>query len=189
MLEDKYDVVVRKLVRDVITIFKIHGEGEFGLPEDLYPNEVYYEFPQLINDLQVFVDMSFDDNIEGFDIEADYYDDEDLIYITIISNPKFGSSYLQDMVGELNEQIRHEIEHIKQSEGGYTFPKEPKDPFKYYTQPHELEAQRAGFKRRARKEKLDYESLIRRWFEENKHKHKLEPSKAEEVIQKILNEK
>lgn len=189
LMEDKYDVVVRRLVRDVITIFKKHGEGEFGLPEDLYPNEVYYEFPQLLNYLQVFVDMSFDDNVEGYDIEADYFKDEDLIYITIISNPKFGSSYLQDMVGELNEQIRHEIEHIKQYEEGYNFPREPKDPFKYYTQKHELEAQKAGFKRRAKKENLDYEFLVRRWFEENKHKHKLEPAKAELVIQKILRDK
>lgn len=190
LMEDKYDSVVRAIVRDIITIFKKHGEGEYGLPEDLRPNEIEYMFPQIENSFSVFVDMSFDESVEGFDADADYYNDEDLIYVTIKSNPKFGSSIIYDMVGELNELIRHELEHISQHEKGYEFPKrEPKKPLKYYTQQHELDAQKKGFKRKSKVSGLDYETVIRNWFEDNKHKHRLTKDQEEMVIQRLLQEK
>ena len=190
MTEAKYDSVVRTIVRDIITIFKKHGEGEYGLPEDLRPNEIEYNFPQIENSFSVFVDMSFDESVEGYDADADYYNDEDLIYITIKSNPKFGSSIMYDMVGELNELVRHELEHVSQHEQGYDFPKrEPKKPSKYYTQQHELDAQKKGFKRKSKITGLDYETVIRNWFEDNKHKHNLTKDQEEMVIQRLLQEK
>ena len=188
--EDKYDSVVRQIVRDILAIFKKHGKGEFGLPEDLRSEEVFYEFTQFKNPFQVFVDMSVDENVEGFDVDADFLRDEDLIYITLITNPKFGSSYFYDLVGELNELVRHELEHVKQFESGYKFPsKEPKNPLKYYTQPHELVAQNKGFLRRKKISGLDYETVVRNWFRKNKQKHRLTPRQEEIVIQKILKEK
>jgi hypothetical protein len=188
LLEDKYDSVVRKLVRDIVSIFYHNRKGEFLLPEDIDSEETEYDFPQLESSLQIYLDLSEDDSVEGFDVEADYYREEDLINISIVSNPRFGDSIIQELVGELNEVIRHEIEHISQHEMGYKFPKkEPTNPLKYYSQAHELEAQRAGFKRRSRKEKIDYENLIRQWFENNKSKHKLSPQEVEIVVKKILS--
>jgi hypothetical protein len=90
------------------------------------------------------------------------------------------------LIGELNETIRHELEHVYQNEKGYKIPKEPKEPLKYYTQQHELEAQRAGFKKRAKSEKVDFETLVRNWFKKNPHKHNLKPEQQEKVIQQIL---
>ena len=188
ILEDKYDSVVRKIVRDIVSIFVHNRTGEFLLPEDMNRDEEEYEFPQLEIPLQVYLDLSQNDNIEGIDVDADYYRDEDLISITIVSNPRFGDSIIQELIGELNELIRHELEHIKQFETGYKFPrKEPKKPLDYYSQPHELDAQRAGFKRRSKAERIDYENLIRTWFENNKSKHKLSPQEVEIVVKRILN--
>jgi hypothetical protein len=188
--EGKLDSVTRQIVRDIITIYRTNKTGEFGLPEDLNSNLHAYEFKQLQNPIQVFLEIEDDENVEGFDADADYYRDEDLIHVTIVSNPKFHTSVIYDLIGELNELIAHELEHVKQHESGYEFPKrEPKKPLKYYTQQHELDAQRKGFKRRSKIAKNDYESLVRRWFEENKHKHNLSPNEAEKVIQKILSEK
>jgi hypothetical protein len=77
---------------------------------------------------------------------------------------------------------------VRQHDDGYHFPKkEPKSPEKYYTQQHELEAQRAGFNKKSKTTKLDFETLVRGWFEKNPHKHRLNPSQKEKVIQKILN--
>jgi hypothetical protein len=67
--------------------------------------------------------------------------------------------------------------------------KEPTDSEKYYMQQHELDAQKAGFKRRARREKNDMETLVRNWFKKYPHKHTLNPEQQERVIQKILSEK
>lgn len=188
ILEDKYDSVVRKIVRDIIIVFTNNKGGEFLLPEDVTNHETEYSFPQIESPIQVYLELIEDDSVDGFDVDADYYRDEDLINITIISNPRFGRSIIQELIGELNEIIRHEIEHIAQHDSGYKFPrKEPKKPLDYYTQPHELDAQRAGFKRRSKAERIDYESLIRTWFENNKSKHKLSPQEVETVVKRILN--
>jgi hypothetical protein len=114
------------------------------------------------------------------------YDDDDMS-ITIISNPNAGYSILDELTHELNEVIRHELEHVKQHDEGFTSKKEPKNPEKYYTQQHELEAQRAGFNKKSKTTKLNFETVVRNWFEKNSHKHRLNPTQKEKVIAKILN--
>jgi len=188
--EDKFDGVVRQIVRDIITIVKKEKDGEYGLPEDLYEDQMEYDFPYIENTFSIFLQLSSDESVDGFDVDADYYKDEDVISVEIKTNPSFGQDILQPLIGELNEVIRHELEHMKQHQKGFKFPnREPKNPEKYYTQQHELEAQRAGFKRRSRGEKVDYESLVRKWFDDNLHKHRMNKDQAERVIQRILREK
>jgi len=188
--EDKYDSVVRQLVRDIVTIYKEGKDGEYGLPEDLYEDEIEYQFPQFDSPFSIYLEISNDDSVDGFDVEAAYYRDEDMISVEIVTNPSYGPQIIQELVGELNEVLRHELEHLKQYENGYKFPKkEPTNPEKYYTQSHELDAQKAGFKRRSKGEKIDYETLVRRWFQDNRHKHRMTDDQAERVIQKILKEK
>lgn len=185
--EARFDNAVRTVVKDIIALFKHQRDGEFGLPEDLRDDELTYSFPDMETEFSIFLDLQLDDKVKVVDVDADYYRDDDLIYLTIISNPKEGYTNLQELTSELNEVLRHEFEHIKQMEQGYKFPKkEPVDPYKYYTQPHELEAQRAGFRRRAKGEKADFETIVRNWFAKNPHKHNLSPEKQEKVIQKIL---
>lgn len=185
--EARFDNAVRTVVQDVIAFFKHQREGDFGLPEDLRDDELTYKFPDMETEFSIFLDLQLDDTIQGVDVDADYFRDDDLIYLTIISNPKDGYTNLKELTSELNEVLRHEFEHIKQMEQGYKFPKkEPTDPYKYYTQPHELEAQRAGFRRRAKGERVDFETLVRNWFSKNPHKHNLNPTQQEKVIQKII---
>jgi hypothetical protein len=185
--EARFDNAVRTVVQDVIAFFKYQREGDFGLPEDLRDDELTYKFPDMETEFSIFLDLQLDDTIQGVDVDADYFRDDDLIYLTIISNPKDGYTNLKELTSELNEVLRHEFEHIKQMEQGYKFPKkEPTDPYKYYTQPHELEAQRAGFRRRAKGERVDFETLVRNWFAKNPHKHNLNPTQQEKVIQKII---
>jgi len=188
--EDKYDSVVRQIVRDIIHLFKTNKDGEYGLPEDLYPEKHVYEFSQLETELQIFVEIKSDETVDGFEVDASFFREDEMIYVTIVANPKFSQIIIQPLIGELNELIRHEIEHVKQYEQGLKFPKkEPKNSEKYYSQKHEIDAQRAGFKRRSKKEKIDYETIVRNWFDDNKHKHKLSPEQAERVIQKISRDK
>jgi hypothetical protein len=185
--EARFDNAVRTVVQDIIAFFKHQREGDFGLPEDLRDDELTYKFPDMETEFSIFLDLQLDDSVQGVDVDADYYRDDDLIYLTIISNPKDGYTNLKELTSELNEVLRHEFEHIKQMEQGYKFPKkEPTDPYKYYTQPHELEAQRAGFRRRAKGERVDFETLVRNWFAKNPHKHNLNPTQQEKVIQKII---
>ena len=183
------DKTTRKLVQDIIKFFKYQREGEFGLPEDLSNDEMVYNLPGF-EGFTIFLDLQTDENMEGVDVDGDLYYDDDVVNITIISNPDSGYSNLDELTRELNDIIRHELEHIKQHREGMKMPrKEPKSPEKYYTQPHELGAQRAGFRKRAKSEKADFETIVRQWFEKNSHKHNLNPSQKEKVIQKILDTK
>jgi hypothetical protein len=186
LVEGQLDKTTRKLVQDIIAFFKYQREGEFGLPEDTSNEEMVYELPGF-NNFSIFLDLQLSDDVDTVDVDGDLYYDDDLLYITIISNPNTGYNILDELTNELNEVIRHELEHIRQHEQGYKFPnKEPKSPEKYYTQPHELEAQRAGFRKRAKSEKADFETLVRDWFKKNPHKHNLKPEQQEKVIQQII---
>jgi hypothetical protein len=189
IVEGQLDKTTRMLVQDVIKFFKYQREGEYGLPEDLSQEEMVYSLPGF-EGFSIFLDLQTDEDIEGVDVDGDLYFDDDIVNITIISNPNAGYTNLDELTRELNDIIRHELEHIKQHRDGMKMPsREPKSPEKYYTQPHELGAQRAGFRKRAKSEKADFETIVRQWFEKNSHKHNLNPTQKEKVIQKILDTK
>ena len=189
IMEGKYDRIVRQIVNDILSVFKSKKVGGFSLPEDLRETDLYYDYPQFKKEFGVFVNFEQSDDVETFEVDGDLYYDDDTIEILVITNPNSGNEILNDLVNELNEVVRHEIEHIIQYDGGMKRKKEPTDSEKYYMQQHELDAQKAGFKRRARREKNNMETLVRNWFKKYPHKHTLNPEQQERVIQKILSEK
>lgn len=189
IMEGKYDRIVRQIVNDILSVFKTKKVGGFSLPEDLRETDLYYDYPQFKKEFGVFVNFEQSDDVETFEVDGDLYYNDDTIEILVITNPNSGNEILNDLVNELNEVVRHEIEHIIQYDGGMKRKKEPTDSEKYYMQQHELDAQKAGFKRRARREKNNMETLVRNWFKKYPHKHTLNPEQQERVIQKILSEK
>jgi len=189
IMEGKYDRIVRQIVNDILSVFKTKKVGGVSLPEDLRETDLYYDYPQFKKEFGVFVNFEQSDDVETFEVDGDLYYNDDTIEILVITNPNSGNEILNDLVNELNEVVRHEIEHIIQYDGGMRRKKEPTDSEKYYMQQHELDAQKAGFKRRARREKNDMETLVRNWFKKYPHKHTLNPEQQERVIQKILSEK
>jgi hypothetical protein len=189
IMEGKYDKLTRLLVKDIIRFFKHQREGEFTLPEDFGGDEMVYVYPG-IEGFVIRLNLKLSYDVDTVDVNGELrYDDDDII-ISIISNPNTGNSILEELSHELNEVIRHELEHIKQHDEGYVSPEEEEeDPEKYYSQQQELEAQRAGFNKKSKTTKVDFETVVRTWFKKNLHKHDLNPEQQERVIQKILNEK
>jgi hypothetical protein len=187
IVEEKYDSVTKKLVKDILLTLKHQREGEFVLPEDI-SDEMVYTFPQFNSEFTINLNLSTSEDVKDVDVDGEYYKGEDTIDINITTNPNIDRQLLEKLYHELNDVVRHEIQHIIQYESGYNFPKrEPKKPLKYYTQKHELEAQIAGFKRRAKKEKKPFETVVRDWFRNNSSKHNMTPNDVEKVINLILN--
>ena len=176
--------IVRKVVQDIIRVFK-KGEGEYVLPEDI-SNNMTYDFPNLNTEFTVEVKIDEDNSIEGFDIDGGYYDDEETFEIHIQYNPKFFPETYYDLIGELNEIVRHELQHLIQSERGINRPSDETDPEKYYLQPHELDAQIAGFKRLSKIRKEPFEKTVIDWFNKNKT---LSDDAKERIISVILKTK
>jgi hypothetical protein len=187
--EKKYDSIVRQIVNDILNVFKLRRTGGFSLPEDVRETEVYYNYLQFKKEFGVFVNIEESDDVETFEVDGNLYYDDDTIEILIVVNPNSGNEILNDLVNELNEVVRHEMEHIIQYDGGMARKKSPDNPEKYYSQQHEIDAQRAGFKRQSKREKNDMETLVRNWFKKYPHKHTLGSEQQERVIQKILSEK
>ena len=185
IVEGKLDSVVRKITADIIQFLKFGQEGEFSLPEDESGGDMTYSFPQLQTEFSVELNIIEDESVSGYELNADYYRDEDIIEITITINPNEGRQFLQDLTGDLNETLTHELTHMVQHESGYEFPEDPKKPYDYYTQQHELEAQYNGFMRRARAEKRSLESVMDEWFRKNKKYHRLKQKHIDKLKKKI----
>lgn len=178
---------IRTIVRDITQIFKNEDEGEFYLPNDIRDNEFEYNFPKF--DLEVELIIQPSEDVNDFLLNADYYRDENIVSVLIIYNPSDKNKILYDLIGELNELIAHELRHIYQKTYGTHNIEvdEPEDPYEYYTQPHEIDAQVAGFKRMSQITRKPFEEVVRSWFEKNKDTHQLNDSEKEKVIQMILN--
>jgi hypothetical protein len=186
IIEGKLDSVVRKITSDIIRLVKLGQEGEFSLPEDISSEYITYNFPQLETEFSVELTIIENESVSGFELNADYYRDEDVIEIEITLYPNSRREILQDLTGELNETLTHELTHMVQHESGYEFPEDPKKPYDYYTQHHELEAQYKGFMRRARAEKRSLESVMDDWFNKNQKKHRLKQKQIDKLKKKIL---
>jgi hypothetical protein len=147
-----------------------------------------YDFPGVNSPFTVELYLELDDSIETIDVDGEYYGDDDTIVVMIKSNPNLDRETLELLHFELNELVAHELKHLEQMDSGYKFPKKKiKKSLKYYTQPHELEAQIAGFKRRAQKERKPLIDVIDDWFNKNRHKHGLTDDEIDIVVDKILD--
>ena len=182
--------VIRTLVRDIITVFKSEDEGEYYLPNYL-DNEDFYNFLDFNHDLTIELNLVEDESLDSFKLDAWLWGNEDVIEVVITYNPNIKNNITFKLIGELNEVIGHEIRHIDQKYRNLfdiNVPEE-KDPYKYYTQPHEIDAQVFGFKRLSKLTKRPFEVVVKEWFDTHEDVHKLNADEVDDVISKILKYK
>ena len=179
---------IRKIVRDIISIFKKNDEGNFYLPEDVNGEE-FYDFNKIKAILTIELTIIIDDEIDKFEVNADWISDDDVIELTINYNSENKNKLLYDLSGELNEIIAHEIRHIDQeTTGSYnTKTRKGQEGKKYYTQPHELDAQIFGFKRISKLTKTPFDVVVKRWFNTHSNLHQMNDTDVKYVIKKIMN--
>jgi hypothetical protein len=179
---------IRKIVRDIISIFKKKDEGNFYLPEDVNGEE-FYDFNKIKAILTIELTIIIDDEIDKFEVNADWISDDDVIELTINYNSENKNKLLYDLSGELNEIIAHEIRHIDQeTTGSYnTKTRKGQEGKKYYTQPHELDAQIFGFKRISKLTKTPFDVVVKRWFNTHHNLHQMNDTDVKYVIKKIMN--
>jgi hypothetical protein len=178
---------IRTIVRDIITIFKNNDEGDFYLPEDVNDEE-FYNFKKINATLTIELTIAIDDEIDGFEVNADWISEDDVIELSIKYNPENKNRLIYDLSGELNEIIAHEIRHIHQEvTGSYnTKVRKTTEGKKYYTQPHELDAQIFGFKRISKLTKTPFDIVVKRWFKTHKNLHQMNDKDVKYVIGKIM---
>ena len=184
--------VIRKVIKDIVTVFKNEDEGEFFLPEYFEDrNEMVYDFMTMGESFSIELILEVNDETENFKVNAEIYNDDQTIRVLIQYNSYNKTKILYDLIGELNEIIAHELRHIDQNIRGTFVSKSyrGKDPVKYYTQPHELDAQVYGFTRLAKLRKVPFEDVVRNWFETHKEIHQMNDQDVDFVIGKIIETK
>ena len=184
-------VAVRTTVTDIVHKLKDGEPGTFYLPGD---DGEEYNFTNLPFQYSVILTIEIDDEMDGYKMNGDYsYDNEDIssiIEIIIRYNPKTLRRNFYNIIGELNDIVAHELEHgFQYNRDGRVYQGAPDESFEYYTQPHEITAQRAGFRRVAKLRKLPFSYVVKNWYETHKDIHGLTNDEMEKVIQIIINGK
>jgi hypothetical protein len=182
--------IIRNIIRDIIKVYKVEDEGEFYLPMYINDEVDFYDFPRT-EGLVVVLEVEMNEGVESFRVDANFYRNDGIIEIIIEYNPEIKEKIMYDLIGELNELVAHEVRHIDQrTKGTYNLDvPEEKDPYKYYIQPHEIDAQVFGFKRLAKITKTPFDTVVKRWFKTHKDLHQLTDQEEQDVISKILNHK
>ena len=177
-------IAVRTAVKDIVNILKNGKAGSFMLPNDEGDE---YQFINLPFGFSVELFIEIDNDIEKYKMNGQIVEN-DVIQIIIRFNPKTLKNNFYNIIGELNEIVAHELEHLYQYfRGEHKYKTPPNDSFKYYTQPHEVKAQRAGFRRIAKLRKLPFNDVVRDWFEDHKEIHRMNDNEVDKVIQIIIN--
>jgi hypothetical protein len=182
--------IIRNIIRDIIKVYKVEDEGEFYLPMYINDEVDFYNFPGT-DGLVVVLEVEMNEGVESFRVDANFYRNDGIIEIIIEYNPEIKEKIMYDLIGELNELVAHEVRHIDQkTKGMFNLDvQDEENPYKYYTQEHEIDAQVFGFKRLARLTKTPFDVVVKRWFKTHKDLHQLTDQEVQDVIARILNHK
>ena len=177
-------VAIRTTVTDIVHKLKDGKPGTFYLPGE---DGEEYIFTNLPFGYSVQLYVVIDNDIETYEMNGQIMEN-DIIQIIVKFNPKTLRRNFYNIIGELNDIVAHELEHLYQYfRGEYKFKNQSKKSFKYYTEPQEVGAQRIGFRRVAKLRKLPYNDVVRDWFETHKDVHGLTDDEMEKVIEIIIN--
>jgi len=171
--------MVRGIVQKIVNILKKKEEGEYNIPFMVGGEEN-----------KVIVDVRFNNQIESardFDLQPYYNQDTGDVEILIQIDPERLEKNLFAIIGELNDDMTHEMQHSRQSEEGRLNDDEfDGSNFEYFMQPDEIEAQYFGLKQKAKSMKLPIKDVIDDWFMFRQDKFGLTDDEVAKIKNAIL---
>jgi len=183
-------VAIRNVIKDITTILKQKQEGEFNLPHDVDGNDFYdfIGFPEFDVLLEIiYVDFENIPQGADFHVESSYVVGDNQLQIMIRVLPERLEKSLFAIIGKLNDDITHELQHLRQEDEGRLeddfFVGSTRD---YFLQPEEIEAQYYGLKRRSKMSGIPVEELIDDYFEYKKDTFGLSDRDVKEIKTEIL---
>lgn len=184
-------ITIRNVIKDITNILKRKEEGEFYLPHEL-SGEDQYKFGNL-DEFDIELDIrhvDFDEIESGadYDVNSNYSVGDNKLYILITIVPDRLEKSFFSILGKLNDDIPHELTHLKQDQEERLDDEDyVGSPKGYFLQPHEIEAQYNGFKRAAKSMGLTIEELVDDYFTNNQERFSLRDKDVKEIKNAILS--
>jgi hypothetical protein len=184
-------LAIRTVIRDIVTVLKSGKTDEIMLPYDLNGQESYeiMNFPEF----DVFLDIrqvNFDEIKSGADflIQSSYVSEGQQLQILIQYVPDRLQKSLHSIVGNLNDDIAHELQHLRQDvEGRLDITTYRGSNVGYFLQPDEIEAQYRGLKRKSKIMGLPMIDVVDDWFENNSKRFRLSDKDVAKIKSAIMN--
>lgn len=178
---------IRSIIKDIVKILKYEDEGSYNLPEDIN-GEHFYDFSDIKSQFNVELKVKYDESIKEPNLDGGYYEEEDVITVDVTLNPMNIKQSMYNVIGELNDIMAHELEHLNQSSTGSHDLTDTSEgnPLTYYSQPHEVDAQKKGFTRLSKLIRQPYENVVRNWFDTHKSTHKMNNDEVVQVIDLLV---
>lgn len=163
ILEGRYDLATSKVVRDVMTVIKKTVDYPVGdavhihLPHDLEGTDEY-EMEKANISFSVEVLVMRTEEVTSYRVESFKINEEDVMEFKIYINPKEEPKVYSEIYMKLQEDGRHEMEHILQDwgRGGRPSPdgvdKTGETTEQHHSRLEEVPAMVQGFYRRAKLE-------------------------------------
>ena len=171
--------MVRGIIQKIVNTLKKKQEGEY-----------YFPFMSGGEEYNVMVDIRFNDEIESardFDLNSFYNTDTGDVEILIQVDPDRLEKSLFSIIGELNDDLTHELQHSRQSEEGRLDDEDFQgDNFEYFMQPNEIEAQYFGLKKKAKSMGLPMKDVIDDWFMFRQEKFELTDDEVAKIKSAVL---
>ena len=179
------------VVRDIFEVITLFEGGEdFVILPDYYSDIDGDEY--VYGELEFNVELNILDGEQGDSFVLDSVmggEDNNTIYVDILISKEFSEKDYESLQIILSEYVRHEIEHVLQE----LDPNRPNiididgdmKPFDYYTQEHEIEAQKVGFERRAKMEDRPLEDVVNDYIDYRQSIDKLTPREKTVLVNKI----
>ena len=171
--------MVRGIIQKIVNTLKKKEEGEINIP-----------FMSGGEEYNIMVDIRFNDEIESardFDLNSFYNTDTGDVEILIQVDPDRLEKSLFSIIGELNDDLTHELQHSRQSEEGRFDDEDFQgDNFEYFMQPSEIEAQYFGLKQKAKSMGLPMKDVIDDWFMFRQDKFELTDDEVAKIKSAVL---
>jgi hypothetical protein len=172
--------MVREITRQIVNILKKKQEGEYQIP--------YMSGEEEYN---VELDVRFNSEIESardFELNSYYNPNTGNTEFLIEINPDRLEKSLFSIIGELNDDLTHELQHSRQSEEGRLDDEDfHGSNFDYFMQPDEIEAQYFGLKQKAKSMGLPMKDVIDDWFMFRQDKFELTDDEVAKIKNAVLH--
>jgi hypothetical protein len=193
ILEGKYDSATGRVVRDMIKVIKKtkgYPDGEWvhiTLPHDL-TGEDEYEMEKAQVSFSVEMNIKRDDDVMNYKVESFKIHEEDVLQFNMVINPSEEPNMYRDIYMKLQEDVRHEMEHILQDWGRGDRPPtgegeyEGETTFDHHKRLEEVPAMVQGYYRRAKLERKSLEEIMTDDLDDEIEEGNLTRQEAEELL-------